>query len=92
MVALGQLIGLVERAPIHLAAHRFDAAPFARIFGNSGIPVVGEALRLLWAVGAAQGALLAGSDRPGNSGRTSAQQQHKREWVTKFQHVCILDK
>ncbi|KKY06906.1 hypothetical protein NZ02_24135, partial [Xanthomonas phaseoli pv. phaseoli] len=54
MVALGQLIGLVERAPIHLAAHRFDAAPFARIFGNGGVPVVGEALRLLWAVGAAQ--------------------------------------
>ncbi|MDI9070981.1 hypothetical protein PYX09_12115 [Xanthomonas oryzae pv. oryzae] len=75
-----------------MAAHGFDAAPFAGIFGNVGVPVVGEALRLLWAVGAAQNASFAGSDRPGNSGRTSAQQQHKRERVTEFQHVGILDK
>ncbi|UXA51139.1 hypothetical protein M0D44_11725 [Xanthomonas prunicola] len=75
-----------------MAAHGFDAAPFACIFGNVGVPVVGEALRLRRAVGAAQDALLAGSDRPGNSGRTGAQQQHKRERVTEFQHVGILDK
>ncbi|MBZ2438537.1 hypothetical protein L2249_05155 [Xanthomonas perforans] len=92
MVALGQLVSLVERAPVHLAAHGLDAAPFARIFGHVGVPVVGEALRLLWAVGAAQDALLAGSDGPGNSGRIRAQQQHKRERVTEFQHVGILDK
>ncbi|MEF9419484.1 hypothetical protein [Xanthomonas citri] len=91
MVALGQLVSLVERAPVHLAAHGFDAAPFARIFGNVGVPVVGEALRLPWAVSAAQDALLAGSDRPGDSGRTSAQQQRKRERITEFHHVGILD-
>nr|WP_227479792.1 hypothetical protein [Xanthomonas vasicola] len=82
MVAFGQLVGLVKRAPVHLAAHGFDAAPFAGIFWNVAIPVIGEILRLRRTVIAAQDALLAGSDGPGNSGRTGAQQQHKRERVT----------
>nr|WP_228738825.1 hypothetical protein [Xanthomonas euvesicatoria] len=75
-----------------MAAHGLDAAPFAGIFGNDTVPVVSEALRLLRAVGAAQDALLADSDGPGNSGRIRAQQQHKRERITEFQHVGILDK
>nr|WP_241148101.1 hypothetical protein [Xanthomonas axonopodis] len=75
-----------------MASHGFHAAPFACIFWNVAIPVIGEILRLRRTVFAAQDALLAGSDRRGSSGRTSTQQQHKREWVTEFQHVCILDK
>nr|WP_242629295.1 hypothetical protein [Xanthomonas oryzae] len=91
MIEFGQLVGLVDRAPVHLAAHGFDAGPFAAIFWNVAIPVIGEILRLRRTVFAAQDALLAGSDRSGSSGRTSAQQQHKRERVTEFQHVVILD-
>nr|WP_228736354.1 MULTISPECIES: hypothetical protein [Xanthomonas] len=75
-----------------MAAHGFDAAPFAGIFWNVAIPVIGEILRLRRTVFAAQDALLAGSDRSCNSGRTRAQQQHKRERVTEFQHVGILGK
>ncbi|UXA63323.1 hypothetical protein M0D46_08935 [Xanthomonas prunicola] len=82
MVALGQLVSLVERAPVHLAAHGFDAAPFACIFGNVAVPVIGETLRLRRAVGAAKNALLASSDGPGNGGRTCAQQQHERKRIT----------